>query len=329
MLEERIRLADEQVELRFVQYQDSTAIRRAKAEGQKADRVGGREQSLTAADRALLAEVEVMLALDLPSAIRTISPRLRWVQAFGAGIEHMVPVLKGSAVQLTTAAGIAAPSIAEFVLARLLQVWKELREIDGRQEARSWRQLNGRKVAGKVLGIVGLGAIGTEVARRAKALDMRVVAVTATTEGRDRPAFVDAIHPIADLLTVLPLLDALVLTAASTAKTKGLIGARELAALPPGAILCNVARGPLIDEPALLESLASGELGAAVLDVANDEPLPAESQLWAAPRMYLSPHSSASSEGYVDAVAGLFVANLTRYRRALSLRNRVDLERGY
>jgi len=158
---------------------------------------------------------------------------------------------------------------------------------------------------------------------------MTVVAITATTEGRDRPAFVDAIHPIADLLAVLPLLDALVLTAAATAETKGLIGARELAALPAGAVLCNVARGSLIDEPALLESLASGALGAAVLDVANEEPLPAESQLWAAPRMYLSPHSSASSVGYMDAVAELFVANLTRYRRTLVLRNGVDLERGY
>jgi phosphoglycerate dehydrogenase-like enzyme len=310
LLEERIVRAGESIDLQFVPYLD-------------------RGSTLTRHQEAVLETSEVLLAIHLPANLTTIAPNLRWVQAFGAGVEHLLPALRGSDVWLTTAAGVAAPGISEFVMARLLEVWKDLREIERLQSERTWRQHTGRLVAGKVMGILGLGAIGTEIARRAKAFDMEIVAITRTVTGRVKPAFVDRLHPTADLLRVLPGLDAFVVTAPATSETNRMIGARELAALPPGAIFCNVSRGGLVDETALKEALVTGRLGAAVLDVTQQEPLASDDPLWSAPRLFLSPHSSASMDRYWESLVDLFVDNLTHYRRGTPLRNRVDLERGY
>lgn len=310
LLKERITGAGLSIDLQVVPYLD-------------------RNSTLTKDQEGILEACEILLAMHLPANLTTIAPNLRWVQAFGAGVEHLLPALKGSAVRLTTAAGVAAPSISEFVMARLLEVWKDLREIERLQSERTWRQHTARLVAGKVIGVLGLGAIGTEVARRAKAFDMEVVAITRTVSGRVKPPFVDRLHSSADLVSVLPGLDALVVTAPATPETNRMIGARELAALPPGAIFCNVSRGALVDETALKEALLAGRLGAAVLDVTRQEPLPADDPLWSAPRLFLSPHSSASMDRYWEALVDLFVDNLIRYSRGSPLRNRVDLERGY
>jgi phosphoglycerate dehydrogenase-like enzyme len=132
------------------------------------------------------------------------------------------------------------------------------------------------------------------------------------------------------LRALLAVADAVVLAAPATERTTGLIGAGELAAMKPGALLCNVARGSLVDEDALVTALESGHLGAAVLDVTAHEPLSRRSRLWAAPRAYLSPHvANAWRPEYVAAVLGLLAENVARHQRGEPLRNEVDLEQGY
>jgi phosphoglycerate dehydrogenase-like enzyme len=187
----------------------------------------------------------------------------------------------------------------------------------------------GRLLAGCTIGIVGLGAIGTAVAERARPFGMRVIA----TRRRFVPGMTS---PVADELLgpdgldhLLAESDAVILAAPQTAETENLIGERELALMKPGSVLCNVGRGALVDETALLAGLADGRPAAAILDVTREEPLPSTSPLWDAPNVYLSPHSAAVNDGYFDAVLDLFVANLVRYVKDEPLLNEVRPDVGY
>src|SRR5205085_1969227 len=141
--------------------------------------------------------------------------------------------------------------------------------------------------------------------------------------------FADEVFGTDQLLEVLGRCDAVVLSAPSTPETNDLFDAEAFAAMRPGAVFCNVARGALVDEDALVEALRSGHLGAAIIDVTKQEPLPADSPMWTAPRLYLSPHSSTSLDRYLDSIFDLFTDNLRRYVHGEPLRNVVDLSAGY
>ena len=267
-----------------------------------------------------------MLAFDLPAEVVTVAPHLRWVQAIGAGVDHFRGAGLDGRVVLTNAAGVAAVPIAEFVIGRLLAVWKRFDELAEQQRHRVWKPAFGRQLDGCTIGLVGLGAIGTAVAERARALGMRVLAIRRTST--PSPA-ADEVYGPAELHTVLGRSDAVVLSAPSTHETENLFDAPAFAAMKRGAVFCNVARGALVDEDALIDALERGHLGAAILDVTKHEPLPADSPLWAAPRLHLSPHSSASPERYLATLFDLFADNLSRYLRGEPLRNVVDLAAGY
>lgn len=329
ILTERAGTGRRPLDVRMVAYVDGPGLRQGKAGGTPAGELRSGEPSLTPAQREDLASAEVLLALDAPLDLLQMAPRLRWVQAFGAGVGHLIRVLDGGDVVLTSASGVAAPSIAEFVMARLLEVWKDIRVLEEMQRERNWKARFGQKAAGRTLAIVGLGSIGTEVARRAHAFDMHVVAVRRRPQRHERPDFVDEVCGPEELIDVLARADAVVISAAATDETESLFGERELAAMRQGSILCNVARGSLIDEQALTVALREGRPGAAILDVTRVEPLPEESPLWTAPGLYLSPHSSTSMDDYNDRLVGLFAENLLRYRRGAQLENLVDPARGY
>ena len=295
-----------------------------------ADAHRGEAPPLTDEQRAALARVHVALAIDLPFDVRSVAPNLAWVQAVGAGTGQLQSAgLAEHGIRLTTAAGANAVAIAEFALARVLQVWKRFREIDDAQRRHEWAPLYGEQIAGATLGLLGLGAINSAVAARAKAFGLRVLATRrSATPGATAPD-IDELYPPDALHTMLGQCDAVIAAVPETAETTGLFDAAAFAAMPAGSVFCNVGRGSLVDESALVDALERGHLRAAALDVASTEPLPADSPLWDAPNLYLSPHSAAAPAALFANLHELFEDNLARYLSGEPLRNEVDMRRGY
>jgi phosphoglycerate dehydrogenase-like enzyme len=326
-LRERVAGLARPVELLVAPYKENLKLRLAKRAPPVPEALLSQQPEPDAALRDAWARCEVLMGLDLPSHLRKSAPLLRWIQAFSAGIEHLgARELLEHKIRLTTAAGAGAGPIAEFVIARLLEVWKATRHVEAMQRARRFTRPQSRLLEGSTLGIVGLGAIGSAVAQRAAALGMRVLATRRHfTPGQTAPN-VQTLYGPDGLDVLLARCDALVLAAPDTPETRDLIDARALAAIKPGAVLVNVARGALIDEAALIEALPDGRLGAAILDVTRQEPLPDGDPLWDAPNLYLSPHCAVSPDVYVERALDLFVDNLTRYAAGEPLRNEVTQE---
>ena len=273
---------------------------------------------------ASAADVLVTLADGGDAIARALTPGIRWVHVLGAGIDGFPLDVVGDRL-VTCSRGAAAPAIAEFVLAAMLAFEKQLPEvwITGPPDAGHVPALGG--LEGRTLGIVGLGSIGTEVARRALAFDMTVIGVRRS----DRPAPLPGIALAPDLGALLEASDHVVVAAPATARTERLIGADALARVRPGAHLVNVARGSLVDQDALLAALDDGRLGRATLDVVDPEPLPAGHPLYTHERVRLTPHLSWSSPRTLRRTMALFVDNLDRYRAGQALLGGVDLEEGY
>ncbi len=275
-----------------------------------------------------LAEADVVVALDLPQHLRRLAPRLRWIQGIGAGISHLFTVDLPDGVVMTSAAGIGAPSIAEFVLGRLISEWKGFDRLAELQREHSWDSTAGvgRTFAGSTLLVVGFGAIGQAVAHLARAFGVRVVAIRrapALSPLADQVAAPDRLH------SLLGEADAVVIAAPATAETESLFDATAFAAMKPGAVLVNVARGTLVDEKAMVAALRDGRLRRAILDVTRIEPLPINSPLWDEPGVVLSPHTATATDHYVADLMLLVADNLGRWVRGEPLRNRVDPVRGY
>src|SRR5262249_54592202 len=295
---DRMRRLSPELDVVVAHYIEDHGVRAARGQG-SLDQLRRAAPQLTDEQRDAFARAEVLLALDLPFGLGQLAPALRWVQAVGAGTDHLRGAELGRGVTVTNAAGVAAVPIAEFVIARLLGIWKRFDDLADQQRRHAWEPAYGRQVSGLTLGLVGLGAIGTAVAERARALGMRVLAVR-RRPGVDRPPVVDEVVGPEQLSDVLGRVDAVVVCAPATPGTRDLFDAAAFAAMRPGAVFCNVGRGSLVDETALLDALRSGHLGAAVLDVTREEPLPADSPLWDAPNVRLSPHSAASLDHYVE-----------------------------
>ena len=284
---------------------------------------------------ALLGEAEVLLTTPIvPPDLPQLAPRLRWLQLTSAGVDRLLesPLLR-SGITVTTASGIHAIPIGEYVLGAMLALAKGFPQALAAQRERAWRPYLPEELHGKTVGIVGLGAIGREVARLAKALGMRVLACRRSCpQPQERPPEapeVDLLLPAAQLGRLLAEADYLVLAVPLTPQTRGLIGHQELAAMKPGARLINVARGAVVDEEALLAALRAGHLAGAVLDVFRQEPLPPDSELWELPNALLTPHVSGGTPRYMERAVELFCDNLRRYLAGEPLRNVVDPQRGY
>ena len=312
------------VEILSVPWKESLAIRRERAQGRRpAEPAAAASQP---DDRVLDAwrRAEVVLALDLPGEHLSALPRLRWVQAYSSGVDHFDRrALTERGIVLTSAAGVGAVPIAEFVLGRLLEVWKESRSLESMQRARTMRRVDSRLLSGSTLGIIGFGAIGRALGERAHALGMRIVANRRHPEAASCPEWVDAMHGPEGLAEILAQADAVVLSAPDAPETRDLIDAAALRAMRPGSVLCNVSRGALVDEAALIEALSSGRLRAAILDVTRNEPLDPDDPLFAAPNLYLSPHCAVSPEAYDERLLELLARNLERHVASRPLLNAV------
>ncbi|HMG44680.1 MAG TPA: D-2-hydroxyacid dehydrogenase [Acidimicrobiales bacterium] len=307
-------------------YLDPDAVRTRKRGGTFVGGDGSGEPPLSDEDVAAYAWADVIVALDVPWRLAELTPRLRWIQTIGAGVgQYREEQLAERGVVLSMAAGVGAPPIAEFVIGRLLEHYKRFRELAALQREHRWAYTPGGNLGGRTMVIVGLGAIGREVAVRARAFGVRTVGVRRSYEPGMTSPLVDELCGPDGLDDVLPTADIVVLSAPETAETRGLFDAARFARMKPGAVLCNVARGSLVDQAALLEALASGQLAAALLDVVEPEPLPPDDPLWDAAGVVLSPHTSTSTEGYNDRLFDLVAANIRRYLRDEPLANLVDL----
>lgn len=279
------------------------------------------------ARRDALTRAEVLLALHTPKDLMDLAPGLRWVHGVGAGIEQFARAgVARDRVVVTNSSGLSAGSMAEYVIGRLLQVWKRFPEQAELQRRHEYQQTWGRTFAGSTLGIVGLGSIGRAVGERARALGVHVLGVRRSYQAGETSSAADELFGPAALHAVLARCDAVVVAAPDTDENRHLIDAAALAAMPRGSMLVNVARGSLVDESALIEALREEHLGWAALDVFEEEPLPPESPLWDLPNALISAHSSVSTDRYVEDVFDLFLENLARYVRGESMRNEVDME---
>ena len=306
-----LRAMDERINVTFAEYVEPGSLRIMRGQP-PLDEARKLAPIVTKNQARALATAEVVLSLDLPFDTDQLAPNLKWVQACGAGVGQLQSAgLEKIGAVLTTAAGVASGPIAEFVLARILGAWKLFPALERLQQAQDWTPTYGRNLAGSTIGVVGFGAIGAAVATRAKALGMRVLA-NRRTQGAHHPA-VEQFFPADALHALLAECDAVVLCAPESPETRRMFDGAAFAAMKTGAYFCNVARGSLVDEPALIAALTSGHLSAASIDVATTEPLPPGDPLWTAPNLAISPHSAASIEKYFQNIWQLFRENMRRY----------------
>jgi phosphoglycerate dehydrogenase-like enzyme len=286
---------------------------------------------------ALVAEAEIMFDLDRASErdLARQAPRLRWMQLSSSGVAQMVANmgLGDAPVVVTNAAGLHATPLAEFVLFAMLYFAKRMPCVLADQRRHHWQRFALDTLPGKTLGIVGFGRVGQAIARLARPMGLRVLAVRRTPgdPAGDPSASLDAdtIYAPSGLRTLLAESDYVALIVPLTPETAGLLGKAELATMKPGAVLINIGRGQLVDEAALVEALHSGHLGGAALDVFAKEPLPADSPLWDMPNVLVTPHSMSTAVDENARMVDLFCDNLRRYLAGEALRNVFDRARGY
>ena len=318
------------VEVLTTPFEIEHELRTAMEQDPFSDELRARAPELTDEQRDAFARAEVVFTLDVPMDLPPKAPRLRWVQCIGSGVgQYVAARLPDGDVVLTNGAGIAAVPIAEWVLARTLQIIKRLPEHDANARAQTWKMALGGNLSGRTIGIVGLGAIGREAARRFRAFGVHLLGVRRSWTPGAADADVDELFGPDALTEVVARSDVVVLAAPGSDENENLFDEALFAEMRPGSIFVNVARGTLVDEAALVRALETGQLSAAAIDVARQEPLPPDNPLWSAPNLFVSPHSSASGERYAERAFDLFCDNLARYVAGEPLRNVVDLTGGY
>lgn len=284
---------------------------------------------------AMIPDADVVFMSELRSPQFNAARRVRWIHSPAAGVGGMLsPELAASPVVLTNSRGLGATTIAEHVLAVTLAMWRHLPMVFAKQQARQWAQAEAfgppapRTIAGARVLVIGMGSIGAVVAQHFAALGATVTGLRRrASRAHDVPGV--RIESPDRLLDLLPWSDIVVIAAPQTSETRGLMGARALAAMRRDALLVNVSRGKIIDQAALVEALADGTLGGAALDVFEREPLPADSPLWTMPNVLVTPHMAGFRVEHWDDVIALFSDNLRRFVEGRELRNVVDKVAGY
>lgn len=253
------------------------------------------------------------------------APNLKWVHFASAGISQhaFLAALIARHVKLTTSAGANAETVAHTAICGLLMLARGFPRWLDAQRRHAWEPMRGAQLPcdldGQTVLVIGVGGIGGTLGRFCGAMGMRVIGVRRPPAG---PAEgFDEMHTLSALRDLLPRADWVVLACPHTPETHHLLNAAALAALPRGAHLVNVARGPVVDEPALIEALAGGRLAGAYLDVFEKEPLPPDSPLWTMQNVLVSPHSASVSAGNERRSAEIFVDNLARWARGEALQN--------
>lgn len=279
-----------------------------------------------------LADADILLVAgpyysgEVSRTVNAAAPKLRWMQTTSIGTDRFEEAGVPAKVAFTNAAGLKGRTVAEHAMALLLAKVHAVPQMEQARAAGRWARDELRSqvssVEGKTLLLLGYGSIGQEIARKAKAFDMKVVAINRSGAG-EGPA--DIVAPLKELKAWLPEADFLVCTLPLVAETRHLIGREELAAMKPEALLVNVGRGPVIDQAALGEALQEKRMAGACLDVFEAEPLPESDPLWGQPDLILSPHVAGTGGPLARRFAELVSENLTRFKQGRSLLNQVTL----
>jgi phosphoglycerate dehydrogenase-like enzyme len=282
-----------------------------------------------------IADTDVFIGWSLRPEQFVSAKKLRWIHSPAAAVHQlMFPELIHSSVLLTNSTGIHGPVVAEHAIAVLLAMAKRLPQAMQYQARREWAQdqlwhgrPRPREVADATVAVIGMGGIGREFTARAKALGMKVLAV------RENPAKgsggVDALYGPDEIDQVLPQADYVLLCTPVTPATMGIMNAARLNKMKPDAYLINVARGPLIEEPALIDALKARRIAGAALDVFEQEPLPPDSPFWPLDNVLITPHTAAVTDRLWERHYRLIVENLKRFLAGQPLLNQVDKGRGY
>ena len=295
-----------------------------------------------------LSDVEVLLRGPMPAAtfdrLVVRCPRLRWVHSATAGVERVLtPTALERGLAITNARGVFSRPVAEYVLMVILAVSRRLPQLLELQRERTWQPLPAVEMREISIGIIGLGSIGTAIARLATAFGCRVLAVSRRSDGtashrslgmdeQEQPPVephIDRLFRTDELPVMLGQCDFAVLALPLTPSTDNLFDDAMFQHMKPGSWLINIARGRLVDDRALGRAVRQGRIGGAVLDTFRDEPLPADSPLYELPNVIITPHTSWWSGRVLDRSIALFCENLGRFSAGQPLHNLVDPDLGY
>ena len=284
---------------------------------------------------AELPDADIFVGYSLRAEQLTHARKLKWVHSTAAGVAQlMYPELRDSGILVTNPSGVFSVPMAEHTMGLLIALSRNFPDSVRHQDRSHWGQQNLwdqpqslTELNGQILLIVGFGSIGRELAKRARAFDMRVWGVTRSGKGDTTHA--EKILPASQLAEALPHADYVVIAAPETSETRHFFGAAQFASMKPGARLVNVGRGSLLDEHALIHALEKGALAGAALDVTPVEPLPPESPLWKAPNLFITPHTSAVSDRLWQRETILLMDLLERWFDGREMFNQIDFARGY
>jgi phosphoglycerate dehydrogenase-like enzyme len=284
----------------------------------------------------LAEDADVLFAGFFSKELFLAARKLKWIQAWGAGVDRfLIPEVVKSHTVVTNAGGVHSTPISEHVIGLMLCFCRKLHLFIRNQTERKWKRYESwtpaeqvEELSGKTVGIVGLGRIGTEIAKKAKCLGMRVIA---TRRNPSRPASksVDQlIHP-SELNKLLAESDFVVLSLPLTKETDGMIGEAQLKSMKQTGYLINVSRGRIVNENMLIEALKQGWIAGAGLDTFENEPLPESSELWSFRNVIITPHTAGLTPYYMERLTTIFVENLNRFIHQQPLINVVDKKLGY
>lgn len=276
---------------------------------------------------ACVGDVEALLCQRPPKKLLARAEKIKWIMTIGAGVDTVLPNpdLREECI-ITNARGVHIPQIPEFVLGMILALGLRLPEHFRNQANSAWQMRMRRIMANQTVGVVGLGTIGREIARMANSIGMRVIG---TKKNPEPVPHVEKVYGPDELHGMLSEADFVVLIAALTPETRGMIGKPELEAMKPDAYLINVARGAMVVEADLIEALRKGTIAGAALDVFETEPLPPENPLWKMENVIITPHIAGARPDYLHAVSEIFCRNLTRYLSGEPMFNVVDRNKCY
>ncbi len=285
----------------------------------------------TAADAAkVVGDADAVLGFCTPEIVKA-GKNLRWIAVGHAGVERdLSPELIGSQIVLTNTQRLYGPNVADQALTLLLALTRGVREfLPAEVSNAAWHRPQGKlsELNGKTILVIGLGGIGTQISRRAQAIGMRVMALD--PKEMERPAFVFSLDKPAKLMELLPKADVVVVACPLTAETRGMIGAAQLKVMKPSAYLINIARGGIVQTPALVSALERKQIAGAGLDVTDPEPLPAGHPLWKLPNVIISPHLGGQSDEARDRQWRLWRENVRRFVAGEPLLCVVDKAKGY
>jgi phosphoglycerate dehydrogenase-like enzyme len=275
-------------------------------------------------------QTEVILG-HFPKAVCAAAPNLRWIQSFSTGMDKFLfpEIIERDEVAISNVAGLYASQGGEHAWALLLALTRQLPLAVHNKDARKWAGADVVEIAGMTLGVIGMGGFGMEMAKRAQGYDMQVIATDPVRT--EKPAYVHELRPTSreSLEDLLRRSDIVMIACPLTKETYHLISKAELELMKPTAYLINVTRGGIVDEPALVDALKSGEIAGAGLDVTEKEPLAQDSPLWDASNLIITPHRAGASQHRPRKIFEFFLQQLERYFQGQRPANIVDKRRGY